>query len=72
MTDKSDEELCEIARQNILASRNKQLENVKLYLSRELQAMKELVKEYEDAKKVAMQADIEQLTKISQKYSKAL
>ncbi|HAY4433241.1 TPA: transposase [Escherichia coli] len=72
MTNKSDEELCEIARQNILASRNKQLENVKLYLSRELQAMKELVKEYEDAKKIAMQADIEQLTKISQKYSKAL
>ncbi len=72
MTNKSDEELCEIARQNILASRNKQLENVKLYLSRELQAMKELVKEYEDAKKIAMQADIEQLTKISQKYSKAI
>lgn len=72
MTNKSDEELCELARQNILASRNKQLENVKLYLSRELQAMKELVKEYEDAKKIAMQADIEQLTKISQKYAKAL
>ncbi|HAW0422778.1 TPA: transposase [Escherichia coli] len=72
MTDKSDEELAELARQNILASRNKQLDNVKLYLSRELQAMKELVKEYEDAKKVAMQADIEQLTKISQKYSKVL
>ncbi|ELI4422833.1 transposase [Escherichia coli] len=72
MTDKSDEELAELARQNILASRNKQLENVKLYLSRELQAMKELVKEYEDAKKIAMQADIEQLTKISQKYAKAL
>ncbi|ELL8678997.1 transposase [Escherichia coli] len=72
MTDKSDEELCEIARQNILASRNKQLDSVKLYLSRELQAMKGIVKEYEDAKKIAMQADIEQLTKISQKYSKAL
>lgn len=72
MTDKSDEELREIARQNILASRNKQLDSAKLYLSRELQAMKELVKEYEDAKKVAMQADIEQLTKISQKYAKAL
>ncbi|EHY5838013.1 transposase [Escherichia coli] len=71
-TNKSDEELAEIARQNILASRNKQLENAKLYLSRELQAMKDLVKEYEDAKKIAMQADIEQLTKISQKYSKAL
>ncbi|HDT4585731.1 TPA: transposase [Escherichia coli] len=72
MTNKSDEELCELARQNILASRNKQLENVKLCLSRELQAMKGIVKEYEDAKKVAMQADIEQLVKISQKYSKAL
>ncbi|BBS78107.1 transposase [Escherichia coli] len=72
MTNKSDEELCEIAKQNILASRNKQLDSAKLYLSRELQAMKELVKEYEDAKKIAMQADIEQLTKISQKYSKAL
>ncbi|WP_096842340.1 transposase [Escherichia coli] len=72
MTNKSDEELCELARQNILASRNKQLDSAKLYLSRELQAMKDLVKEYEDAKKVAMQADIEQLTKISQKYAKAL
>ncbi|EMG5031171.1 transposase [Escherichia coli] len=71
-TNKSDEELAELARQNILASRNKQLENVKLYLSRELQAMRELVKEYEDAKKIAMQADIEQLTKISQKYSKVI
>ncbi|HGF1272988.1 TPA: transposase [Escherichia coli] len=72
MTNKSDEELREIARQNILASRNKQLDNVKLYLSRELQAMKELVSEYESQKKVAMQADIEQLTKISQKYAKAI
>ncbi|MED0603561.1 transposase [Escherichia marmotae] len=72
MTDKSDEELCELARQNILASRNKQLDNVKLYLSRELQAMKELVSEYESQKKIAMQADIEQLTKISQKYAKAI
>ncbi|EKD3230188.1 transposase [Escherichia coli] len=72
MTNKSDEELAELARQNILASRNKQLDNVKLYLSRELQAMKELVKEYEDAKKIAMQADIEQLVKISSKYAKAI
>ncbi|HAH1078798.1 TPA: transposase [Escherichia coli] len=72
MTNKSDEELCEIAKQNILASRNKQLDSAKLYLSRELQAMKELVSEYESQKKVAMQADIEQLTKISQKYAKAI
>lgn len=72
MTNKSDEELCEIAKQNILASRNKQLDNAKLYLSRELQAMKDLISAYETQKKIAMQADIEQLTKISQKYSKAM
>ncbi len=72
MTNKSDEELCELARQNILASRNKQLENVKLYLSRELQAMKDLISAYETQKKIAMQADIEQLVKISTKYAKVL
>lgn len=72
MTDKSDEELREIARQNILASRNKQLDNVKLCLLRELQAMKDLISAYETQKKVAMQADIEQLVKISTKYAKVL
>ncbi|HGD8066817.1 TPA: transposase [Escherichia coli] len=72
MTDRSDEELCEIAKQNILASRNKQLDSAKLCLSRELQVMKGIVKEYEDTKKVAMQADIEQLVKISSKYAKAI
>ncbi|ELH6299431.1 transposase [Escherichia coli] len=72
MTNKSDEELAELARQNILASRNKQLDNVKLYLSRELQAMKDLISDYESQKKIAMQADIEQLTKISTKYAKVL
>ncbi|HBP4742904.1 TPA: transposase [Escherichia coli] len=72
MTDKSDEELCELARQNILASRNKQLDSAKLYLSRELQTMKELVSQYESQKKIAMQADIEQLVKISTKYTKVL
>ncbi|MCD6791167.1 transposase [Escherichia coli] len=71
-TNMSDEELAELARQNILASRNKQLDNVKLYLSRELQTMKEFVSEYESQKKIAMQADIEQLVKISQKYAKAI
>ncbi len=72
MTNKSDEELAELARQNILASRNKQLDSAKLCLSRELQTMKALISDYETQKKVAMQADIEQLTKISQKYAKAL
>lgn len=72
VTNKSDEELFEEARQNILASRNKQLDNAKLHLKNELDAMKELVKEYEDAKKIAMQGDIEQLLRIPQKYAKAI
>ncbi|HBD3499676.1 TPA: transposase [Escherichia coli] len=72
MTNKSDEELCEIAKQNILASRNKRLDSAKLYLSRELQAMKSLIAEYEAQKKVALQGDIEQLLKVPQKYSKVI
>ena len=72
MTDRSDEELCEIAKQNILASRNKQLDSAKLYLSRELQAMKDLISAYETQKKVALQGDIEQLLKVPQKYSKVI
>ncbi|PSY39141.1 transposase [Escherichia albertii] len=71
-TNKSDEELFEEARQNILASRNKQLDSAKLHLKNELDKMKELVKEYEDAKKIAMQGDIEQLLRIPQKYAKAI
>ncbi|HHB2152974.1 TPA: transposase [Escherichia albertii] len=71
-TNKSDEELFEEARQNILASRNKQLDNAKLHLKNELDAMKELVKECEDAKKIAMQGDIEQLLRIPQKYAKVI
>ncbi|MEH4778776.1 transposase [Escherichia coli] len=72
MTNKSDEKLCEIAKQNILASRNKRLDSAKLYLSRELQAMKSLIAEYEAQKKVALQGDIEQLLKVPQKYSKVI
>lgn len=72
MTNKTDEELCEVAKQNILASRNKVIDTAKQELANQLKAMKTLVSEYEDAKKIALQADIEQLTKISQKYAKAI
>ncbi|HGW3103436.1 MULTISPECIES: transposase [unclassified Citrobacter freundii complex] len=72
LTDKTQEELNEVAKQNILRSRNKVIDTAKKELANQLKAMKALVSEYEDAKKVAMQADIEQLTKISTKYSKAL
>ncbi|MGG8883548.1 hypothetical protein ACQ9AN_18560, partial [Escherichia coli] len=62
----------QLAEKNLLERHSKKLNRFKQELANQLQAMKELVKEYEDAKKVAMQADIEQLTKISQKYAKAI
>ncbi|CAH4994024.1 hypothetical protein AI2826V1_1938 [Citrobacter freundii] len=72
MTSKTDEELCEVAKQNILASRNKVINTAKQELANQLKTMKTLVGEYEDAKKIALQADIEQLVKISGKYAKAI
>ncbi|HFN5275154.1 TPA: transposase [Escherichia coli] len=72
LTDKTQEELNEVAKQNILKARNKVIDTAKQELANQLRAMKALVSEYEDAKKVAMQADIEQLTKISSKYAKAI
>ncbi|EFF0318311.1 transposase [Escherichia coli] len=72
LSDKTDEEICQLAEKNLLERYSKKLNRFKQELSNQLKAMKMLVSEYEDAKKVAMQADIEQLTKISTKYSKAL
>ncbi|HGL4294260.1 TPA: transposase [Citrobacter sedlakii] len=72
LTDKTQEELNEMAKQNIMKSRNKVIDSAKKELANHLKAMKELVSEYENAKKIALQADIEQLTKISQKYAKAI
>lgn len=72
MTDKTQEELNEMAKQNILKSRNKVIDNAKKELSQHLKVMKVLVSEYEGFKKIALQADIEQLTKISNKYAKAI
>lgn len=72
LTDKTQEELNEVAKQNILKARNKVIDTAKQELANHLKAMKTLVSEYEDAKKVAMQADIEQLTKISSKYAKII
>ncbi|ELE8832700.1 transposase [Escherichia coli] len=72
LTDKTQEELSEVARQNIMKSRNKVIDSAKKELANQLKTMKELVGEYENAKKIALQADIEQLTKISQKYAKAI
>lgn len=72
LSDKTDEEICQLAEKNLLECHSKKLNRFKQELSNQLKAMKTLISEYEDAKKVAMQADIEQLTKISTKYSKAL
>ncbi|EOM5534511.1 transposase [Escherichia coli] len=72
LSDKTDEEICQLAEKNLLERHSKKLNRFKQELANQLQAMKELVSEYESQKKIAMQADIEQLVKISQKYSKAL
>lgn len=72
MTDKTREELNEVARQNIMKSRNEVIDTAKKELANQLRTIKTLIGEYEGFKKSALQADIEQLTKISQKYAKAI
>ncbi|EIK0760451.1 transposase [Escherichia coli] len=72
MTNKTDEEILQLAEANLTKHHSDKLDKLKQKLRKELDSMKELVSEYESQKKIAMQADIEQLTKISQKYSKAL
>ncbi|HAH3309223.1 TPA: transposase [Escherichia coli] len=72
LSDKTDEEICQLAEKNLLERHGKKLNRFKQELANQLRAMKQLISDYETQKKVAMQADIEQLTKISQKYAKAL
>ncbi|EIP2323568.1 transposase [Escherichia coli] len=72
LSDKTDEEICQLAEKNLLERHSKKLNRFKQELANQLRAMKQLISDYESQKKVAMQADIEQLTKISQKYSKVL
>ncbi|WP_109863226.1 transposase [Escherichia coli] len=72
MSDKTDEEILQLAEANLTKHYSGKLDKLKQKLKKELDTMKELVSEYESQKKIAMQADIEQLTKISQKYSKAI
>ncbi|EGI4571884.1 transposase [Escherichia coli] len=72
MTDKTDEEILQLAEANLTKHYSDKLDKLKQKLKKELDSMKELVSEYESQKKVAMQGDIEQLVKISQKYAKAL
>ncbi|HCO9633721.1 TPA: transposase [Escherichia coli] len=72
MTDKTDEEILQLAEANLTKHYSGKLNKLKQKLRKELDSMKELVSEYESQKKIAMQADIEQITKISQKYAKAI
>ncbi|HGE3671202.1 TPA: transposase [Escherichia coli] len=72
MTDKTDEEILQLAEANLTKHYSDKLDKLKQKLRKELDTMKELVSEYESQKKVAMQGDIEQLVKISTKYAKVL
>ncbi|WP_341816599.1 transposase [Escherichia coli] len=72
MSDKTDEEILQLAEANLTKHYSDKLNKLKQKLRKELDSMKELVSEYESQKKIAMQADIEQLTKISTKYTKVL
>ncbi|EMV2615634.1 transposase [Escherichia coli] len=72
MTNKTDEEILQLAEANLTKHYSDKLNKLKQKLRKELDSMKELVSEYESQKKIAMQADIEQLAKISQKYAKAI
>ncbi|HBA4969075.1 TPA: transposase [Escherichia coli] len=72
ITNKTDEEILQLAEANLTKHYSDKLDKLKQKLRKELDSMKAIISEYESQKKIAMQADIEQLTKISQKYSKAL
>ncbi|ENG5950694.1 transposase [Escherichia coli] len=72
MSDKTDEEILQLAEANLTKHYSGKLDKLKQKLKKELDTMKEFVSEYESQKKVAMQADIEQLVKISTKYTKVL
>ena len=72
ITNKTDEEILQLAEANLTKHYSDKLDKLKQKLRKELDSMKAIISEYESQKKIAMQADIEQLTKISQKYSKSL
>ncbi|EMA7186548.1 transposase [Shigella sonnei] len=72
MSDKTDEEILQLAEANLTKHYSGKLDKLKQKLREELDSMKELVSKYESQKKIAMQADIEQLVKISTKYAKVL
>ncbi|MEF7352298.1 transposase [Escherichia coli] len=72
LSDKTHQEICLLAEKNLLECHSKKLNRFKQELANQLKAMKQLIGDYEAQKKQALQADIEQLTKISSKYAKAI
>ncbi|WP_436914556.1 transposase [Escherichia coli] len=72
MTDKTDEEILQLAEANLTKHYSDKLDKLKQTLKGELDSMKSLIAEYEAQKKVALQGDIEQLLKVPQKYSKVI
>ena len=72
MTDKTDEEILQLAEANLTKHYSGKLDKLKQKLKKELDSMKSLIAEYEAQKKVALQGDIEQLLKVPQKYSKVI
>lgn len=72
LSDKTDEEICQLAEKNLLERHSKKLNRFKQELANQLKAMKQLISDYEAQKKQALQADIEQLVKLSGKYAKAV
>ncbi|ELK3974235.1 transposase [Escherichia coli] len=72
MTDKTDEEILQLAEANLTKHYSGKLDKLKQKLKKELDSMKAIISDYETQKKIAMQADIEQLVKISTKYAKVL
>ncbi|HDD1325103.1 TPA: transposase [Escherichia coli] len=72
MTDKTDEEILQLAEANLTKHYSDKLDKLKQKLRKELDSMKSLIAEYEAQKKVALQGDIEQLLKVPQKYSKVI
>ena len=72
MTNKTDEEILQLAEANLTKHYSDKLDKLKQKLKKELDSMKSLIAEYEAQKKVALQGDIEQLLKVPQKYSKVI
>lgn len=72
LSDKTHEEICLLAEKNLLECHSKKLNRFKQELADQLKVMKQLIGDYEVQKKQALQADIEQLVKLSGKYAKAI